>query len=142
MKAKNFEELIKKYNPFGVKNDAGECMLFEDYGKAYAHVLKVLKKEYPRGFIDISLLLHGLTHQPLGACINVIGKPAFIRELGENPLGGTDYLCAPEDGVFPKESIERLFKAFHTISETQFAQGYFNVAWDEVFGESKDMSAV
>lgn len=132
MKAKNFEELIKKYNPFGIKDDAGECMLFEDYGKAYAHVLKILIKQYPKGYIDISLLLHGLTHQPLAACINAISKRAFIRELGENPLGGTDYLCAPEDGVFPKERIERLFKAFHTISETQFAQGYFNVAWDEV----------
>lgn len=133
MKAKNFEELIKKYNPFGIKDDEGDVMLFDDYGKMYSYVLKFLKEQCPKGYIDIPLLMHMLTRQPLSVCITFVRKNTFIRCLGGMQNISRDYIyfCPPVDGVFPKEKIENLFNAFHTISETHLMQGYFNVAWDE-----------
>lgn len=132
MKASNFEDLIKKYNPFGIKDEKGESMLFENYTHVYKHTLDVISSEFPRGYIDLALLLNKLTQQPFSVCKMFVKKKSFVRNFGSNMMFD-DYvlICTPENGIFPKEKIEALFKALHTLSETQFALGHFNVAWDD-----------
>lgn len=132
MKASNFEDLIKKYNPFGIKDEKGESMLFENYSEVYKYTLEVISREFPRGYIDLSILLNKLTQQPFSVCKMFVKKKAFLRNFGSNMLFD-DYvlICTPGCGIFEKEKIEALFKALHTLSETQFALGHFNVAWDD-----------
>ena len=35
MKAESFEDLIKRFNPFGFKDEKKESMMFTDYGAVY-----------------------------------------------------------------------------------------------------------
>lgn len=134
MKAKNFEELIKKYNPFGVKDEKGECLLFEDYGKMYLYVLKFLHSQFPKGYIDVPLFMNMLTKQPLCVCMTFARKNRFVNCLGvQNISKDYIYICTPEQeqGLLPVEKYKNLFKALHTVSETQLKEGFFNVAWDK-----------
>ena len=57
-KYSDFAEMMEKYNPFALKNEKSEIMMFENYRKVYEYTLKRLYEKYPRGYIDLVLFVH------------------------------------------------------------------------------------
>ena len=125
MKANDLAEFVKKYNPFGIK-EGNEIKKFENYGEVYLYALRLLRKHFPRGFIDVPLFIHIATGQPLAVCARIAKKSAFITTVS-----GGIFICEAINGVPPKEKYERLMKALHSLSNTKFSQDYFNWAWEE-----------
>lgn len=137
MKANSLEQVIKEYNPFGFKEENGRIKIFHDYGKVYLYALKKLYESFPKGYIDVPLFMHEQIGMPLSVCVMTVKKFPYIKTINEGI-----YFCEPVDGIWPKEKIEHLMKALHTISQTNFAQGYFNVAWDEFTLQLKNQESV
>lgn len=132
MKAENFEDLIKRFNPFGFKDKNKESMMFKDYGAVYIYTMRKLYEEFPRGYIDVALFLHKMTLQPLAVTTMFCKKSTFVKCINKGV-----YLCEPdENGLPPKGCYANLMKAFHTLSETNFSQDYFNDAWERFINET------
>ena len=131
MKANDFGKLIQKHNPFGFK-EGNEIKFFKNYGEVYLYALKLLRKHLPRGYIDVPLFLNIATGQPLAVCTEFARRSSFLLTIN-----GGIFLCESADGQMPKEKYERLMRALHVLSNTQFSQDYFNWAWEEFVGELK-----
>lgn len=126
LKARNFEDLIKRLNPFGIKDEKGETMAFADYGKCYLHTLLKLRQMFPRGFIDMPLFLCSLTGIPLPDARRFAKKLPFVR------LDREIYLCPWEDEASnPRYKAELIMRALHSLSETTFSPDFFGWAWEE-----------
>lgn len=126
LKAKDFEELVKKLNPFGIRTEDGEPCSFNDYGKCYYFVLKWLRARFRRGFIDLPLAVHKLTQIPFADAVRIARKFPFVS------LDNDIYLCAWEDPKEkPKQKAEMIMRSLHTLSDTKFSVDFFNWAWDE-----------
>ena len=130
MKANDFGKLIQKHNPFGFK-EGNEIKFFKNYGEVYLYALKLLKKHFPRGYIDVPLFLNIATGQPLSVCTEFTRRSSFLLTIN-----GGIFLCESVDGQLPKEKYERLMRALHVLSNTQFSQDYFNWAWEEFVSQS------
>lgn len=116
-------ELITKHNPFAIKRK-GEIKYFDNYEDCYLFVFREIIRKYPRGFVDVSLLIHELTGCRLGEAYALVRK---ITPLLHNELYlYLDFWDFPDSTV---KQLETLFRALHTISETSF-----NVkAWRKAF---------
>ena len=123
-------EMIQKYNPFFFK-EGNEILNFKNYGEVYLYALKLLKKHFPRGYIDVPLFLNIATGQPLAVCTEFTRRSSFLLTIN-----GGIFLCESVDGQLPKEKYERLMRALHVLSNTQFSQDYFNWAWEEFVSQS------
>ena len=131
MKAESFVDLIKRFNPFGFKDEKKESMMFTDYGAVYLYTIQKLFEEFPRGYIDVALFLHKMTLQPLAVTTMFCKRSMFLKCINDGV-----YLCEPDKkGLPPKECYANLMKAFHTLSETQFSQEYFDKAWERFVSE-------
>lgn len=122
------EEIMKRLNPFGIKDETDEFMVFSDYGKCYLYVLKKAKEMFPRGFIDVPLLISYLTHCSIGEAEKLSSKFTLISL--ENDI----YLAPWSEN--PKVEIDMLMRSLHTLSDTQFSVDYFNWAWYEFTKET------
>lgn len=126
LKAKDFEGLIKRLNPFGIRTEDGEASTFEDYGKCYYFVLKFLRARFHKGFIDLPLAVHKLTQIPIYDAQRIARKFPFVQ------LDNDIILCAWEDSKSnPKHVAEMIMRSLHTLSDTKFSTDFFNWAWDE-----------
>ena len=132
LKAKDFEDLIKRLNPFGIRAENGEATTFEDYGKCYYFVLKFLREKFHKGFIDLPLALHLLTQIPIHDARRIAKKFPFVK------MDNDIVMCAWEDKESnPKQAAEMILKSLHTLSETRFSNDFFNWAWDEFCKQEK-----
>lgn len=121
----SFEDLIKRFNPFGFKKSNGETEAFKDYGDLYLFTMRHLAAQFPRGYIDMVLFLEARTQMPTDYLKRLVKtfKPlglkydVFLLEYWNEERGA-------------KEGMERIMKCLHTISETNFNQSYFNKAWE------------
>lgn len=126
LKAKDFEDLIKKVNPFGIRTEDGNACTFDDYGKCYFFVLVALYEWFHRGFIDLPLALHKLTQIPIQDARRIAKKFPFVS------LDNDIYLCGWEDKESnPKQRAEMIMRSLHTLSDTKFSTDFYNWAWDE-----------
>lgn len=121
MKADGLAEMIQKYNPFFFK-EGNEILNFKNYGEVYLYALKLLKKHFPRGYIDVPLFLNIATGQPLAVCTEFTRRSSFLLTIN-----GGIFLCESADGQMPKEKYERLMRALHVLSNTQFSQDYLSL---------------
>ena len=132
LKAKDFEDLIKRLNPFGIRAENGEASTFDDYGKCYLFVLMFLRERFHKGFIDLPLALHLLTQIPLQDAKRIARKFPFVK------LDNDIYLCEWEaKELNPKYKAELIMRALHTLSETKFSTDFYNWAWDEFCRQDK-----
>lgn len=114
-------ELITQHNPFAIKRK-GEIKCFDSYEDCYLFVFREIIRKYPRGFVDVSLLIHELTGCRLGEAYSLVRK---ITPLLHNELYlYLDFRDFPESTF---SQLETLFRALHTISETKFdAKAWLN----------------
>lgn len=126
IKAKDFEDLIKRVNPFGIRIEGGEAASFADYGKCYFWVLCFLREHFHKGFIDIPLFLHQIMQMSLTDARNVAKKLPFIEM--ENEI----FLCPWEEkDADVKHQAELLMRALHSLSGTTFSNDFFSWAWEQ-----------
>lgn len=129
MKVSDLGKWIMKYNPFFIK-EGNEIKHFNDYGEVYLYMLRLIRQHFPRGFVDVPLLLHIATGQPLSVCETFAKKSKFITTT----CGGI-VTFEPTKGTLPKGKYENLMRALHALSNTQFSQDYFNDAWSKFIEE-------
>lgn len=129
MKANDLGKWIMEYNPFFIKEN-NEIKHFANYGEVYLYMLRLIRQHFPRGFVDVPLLMHKATGQPLAVCVTFAKKSKFITTT----IGGI-ITFEPTKGTLPKEKYEKLMRAFHALSNTQFSQDYFNDAWSKFLEE-------
>lgn len=123
----DYEDVIKRINPFGIREMTGlgnyELIVFEDYGKCYLHTLKFLRTQFLKGFIDVPLALSMMTR------VAVSETRTWLRKM----MIETDheiYLCPWEDDKEDvKKRAEMLLRSIHVLTDTKFSTDYFNWAW-------------
>lgn len=132
LKAGKFQGIIEKVNPFGICDENGEPLIFADYARLYYFVLMFAKTRFPKGFIDIPLLLHQLIQISLPDARRLAKRLPFIKTECEI------FLCGWEDKESnPKFQAEQLMRALHSLSDTKFSQDFFNWAWEQFAREEK-----
>lgn len=120
-------ELITKHNPFAIKR-RGQIKCFENYEDCYLFVFREIIRKYPRGFIDVPLLIHELTECKLGEAYSLVRK---ITPLLNNELYlYLDFRDFPESTF---RQLSNLFRALHTISETSFDESAWLDAYNWFF---------
>lgn len=119
-------EFINKINPFLIRDDTGNLLVFKDYGECYLYTLKFLRDKFKRGFIDVPLAVYLLTRVSPNDARRIAKKLPFLI------LASEIYLCPWEDKKSnPKFKAEQIMRALHSLSDTKFSTDFFNWAWDE-----------
>ena len=85
-----------------------------------------LRKQFPKGFIDLPLFVHDMVGIPLQNAID------YCKKVKTVDLDDGIYLLAwSMPTMNPKQKASLLLQALHEIVDTQFSRGAFEVAWDE-----------
>lgn len=126
--AKDFETLIMQHNPFAVKAMDGRIQFFTNYCEVYEYVLNILYCQYPRGYVDLVLLVSDLTRLKVGDCELVFRDMRSI--WGETPERMIAYNWDSTDRTDHK-GLEEVMKCLHIISGTQFDEEAFAQAMDQ-----------
>lgn len=135
--AKDYEDLIKKLNPFGFIEPNGESSYFHDYGELYYYVMEKMVTYFPRGYIDIILFIINEKKITYTKAVEIFKK--YFRAIFH------DEYCLIE--LWNKESKERdlffrnLLFCFHAYSDTKFSESYFRNAIAR-FNERNDKLAL
>lgn len=125
--AKDFETLIMQHNPFAIKATDGSIQFFATYSEVYLYVLNVLYIQYPRGYVDLILLVSDLTRLKAGDCEQVFRDMRSI--WGATPEKMIVYKWDSTDRADHK-GLEEVMKCLHIISGTQFDEEAFAKAMD------------
>lgn len=120
----DLEEYIRLYNPFAVRNEKDEMMIFKSYREVYLDMIERFYKASPRGYLDVVLFISDLYK------MNLPNAEDTFR--GMKKLGVTEIMqiCWREMHGCDDEALRRLLKGFHTISETRFDESRFRDALD------------
>ena len=64
--------MLERHNPLLVRDEAGCYLLFETWGMMYVWVLERMMSLFPRGYVDMRLLLYELTGLDKDVCDGVV----------------------------------------------------------------------
>lgn len=132
-----FEQFMEKHNPFALKDEGNNVLYFEHYEDAYLHVMKCLRKEAPRGFVDIILFLcdhSGMDKSCAEDYCKDMRKIDF--DFFNNQFFIVDWLHVRRE----KEKVETFIKGLHLITETMYLEGEFGKAWEHFVEKMKPVS--
>ena len=124
----DFGASILKYNPFGIKNEKGELMLFETWEGMYNYTILKMSEWFQKGIVDVVLLVSKMTG------ISVMEAKIEVRQWRK--MGFFDayiLLDSPDRWVVEEDRTEyhrmiRLFEMLHSISGTRLDKAMFNSA--------------
>ena len=126
VKARSLEDLVKRLNPFGVKIN-NKMVTFDDYAEAYLYVLKLLKKKFPRGYIDVPIFISEM----MGVSFKA-GQMFTETIVKYSHMENDAILCAWKDpNTNVRYIMELLMRDLHGLSETEFSNDDFQKAWEE-----------
>ena len=115
-----FSEFIEQYNPFGVLDSNKEVMKFETTTDCYRYVIKEIIRLYPRGYIEIPLLIHELTGMPYRECRQFFNDTIRgyykVDEVELVELWELNDMT--ESGSTARKRLLHIIDSLHTISET------------------------
>lgn len=124
----SYYELAVSVNPFCVRDEKRKMMVFSDWGECYLYTLKRIKELFPRGCIDVPLLIMELTKSSMFTSKRFFKRFKYTetkREMCFIPFGDN------EDVNTQKNMIKGLFCDLHSMSGTILSFDYFNYAWDK-----------
>ena len=116
-----------QHNPFAIKVIDGSIKFFATYTDVYLYVLNVLYMGYPRGYVDLILLVSDLTRLKVSDCEQVFRDMRSI--WGPTPEKMIVYKWDSTDRADHK-GLEEVMKCLHIISGTQFDEEAFAKALD------------
>lgn len=116
------EQLLRKFNPFGLRTKQGVPYEFLRLSEVYLHVMIKVYSLFPRGYIETALLVSELyAHLSFKECKSVA---FYMKPMGIDDVNLVDYRSKEA-----KDFFERLCKALHSICETTFASSDFSEAY-------------
>lgn len=116
------EQLLRKFNPFGLRTKQGVPYEFLRLSEVYLHVMIKVYSLFPRGYIETALLVSELyAHLSFNECK---GIARYMKPMGIDEVNLVDYRSKEA-----KDFFERLCKALHSICETAFASSDFSEAY-------------
>ena len=124
----DFGSSILKYNPFGIKDEKGELMLFETWEGMYKYTIRKMSEWFGTGIVDVVLLVSKLTG------ISVMEAKVEVRQWRKQGLfDAYVFLESPDRWVVEENRTEyhrmvRLFEMLHSISGTRLDKVQFNSA--------------
>lgn len=124
----DFGSSILKYNPFGIKNEKGELMLFETWKEMYKYTMLKMSEWCPKGIVDVVLLVSKLTG------ISVMEAKVEVRQWRKQGFFDAFVILDSPDGWVAEEDrteyhrMIRLFEMFHSISGTRLDKEMFDEA--------------
>lgn len=128
---------MEKHNPFAMKDAENNVLYFEHYEDAYLNVMKVLRKECPKGYVDLVLFLveHCGMDKPCAEdYLKDMRKVDF--DFFNNQFVIIDWLHVKRE----KDKFELILQGLHMITETRFLEGEFGKAWEHFVDTMKPVS--
>lgn len=115
--------IIEEHNPFFLKKAKGRICFFKDYSELYLYVLRKLREQYPKGYIEMALFL----------CDNCGTDIKYGTELvrGWKKTGyESDPILLEWNGDKATRNLQLrlIMVCLHTLSGTRFNQELFNIA--------------
>lgn len=118
--------LMSRFNPFGVRDPETQAIkTFKDYGDLYLYTLQFLKRNFPKGIIDIPLAISKLT-----GCSIVVAEKVVNRMNLHSGVEDIVLINWKDQGDEEKGAL--IMICFHQISGTTFSHDFFNWAWNIV----------
>lgn len=120
------ERFVSIHNPLGIP-----FKTFDSYTTVYLWVLGMMKKQYPKGYVDFILFTSDLIDQPAYVIYDLFGtnhqfsKDAYLFEWSS----------------FSREEINILrlfFQTLHSRMGTVFSESHFQDALNIFFNSNKD----
>lgn len=124
----DFGTSILKYNPFGIKDEKGELMLFETWEGMYKYIIRKMSEWFGKGIVDVVLLVSKLTG------ISVMEAKVEVRQWRKQGFfDAYVFLDSPDGWVVEEDRTEyhrmvRLFEMLHSISGTRLDKKMFDNA--------------
>ena len=124
----DFGTSILKYNPFGIKDEKGELMLFETWEGMYKYTIRKMSEWFGKGIVDVVLLVSKLTG------ISVMEAKVEVRQWRKQGFfDAYVFLDSPDGWVVEEDRTEyhrmvRLFEMLHSISGTRLDKMMFDNA--------------
>ena len=112
--------LLNYCNPFGLQMQTGEAMLFKDVTEAYFYVLVKIVTLFPRGYVDIVLLLCHLYPQ---CTWFEIGR--MKRTVTKTTMSDDVELVKVWNSEKCEDFFRQLMVGLHALSETKFNNAAF-----------------
>lgn len=122
--AQTYKELLEKFNPFGFKEPDGRSSVFNNYGELYYHIMEKIVTTFPRGYIDIILLIMEEMKISINDAEKIFRKH-FMRVFK------TEYKLVElwnEDDKERDKFFRDLLFCFHSYSGTKFNESYYRDA--------------
>lgn len=117
----DFCDMMEKYNPFALKNEKSEIMLFDTYKEVYEYTMKRLYDKYPRGFIDLVLFVHEECGIPFADAEREVKS---WRKFFDKPELLLDW-NQPENREY---LLRKILFSLHLLTETDFNEVMFKQA--------------
>lgn len=121
----DFGEIMSNHNPFGCKSESGKIQMFQNYERAYWHVLQHLLQHNRKGYVDIVLLIHELTQINLTAALEVAKTMRGIWGKEDARLLKMPWFELDNEDI---EDLKLLFRCLHTITGTTLDEGMLRIA--------------
>ncbi len=124
--------MLERHNPLLLRDEAGGYLLFETWGRMYVWVLERMLSLFPRGYVDLRLLMHELTGLDMEACDQVVR----LSLLGTARRGFV-MLHWQESDTERYRSLELVMTLLHKVTQTRLDHTWFVQAvdtFDDVHG--------
>lgn len=116
------ENLLRKFNPFGLRSKQGIPYEFMKVSEVYLFVMVKMYSMFPRGYVETPLFLAELyPHLTFSECKAYASE---MESLGVNPVTLTTY--ETKEG---KQFLESLCRGLHFLCETVFDNASFLEAY-------------
>lgn len=116
------ENLLRKFNPFGLRSKNGQSYEFFKVSEIYLFVMVKLLTMFPRGYVEMPLFISDLySHLSFAECKAC--AEAFI------PLGIDPVVMIAYDRKDGKQKLEQICRGLHQLCETQFDNASFLEAY-------------
>ena len=119
-------ELMDEHAPLLLRDDDGRLMFFKSFKKMYLELLKQLRRDYSRGYIEVAHYLdrhYNFSIYEVDAQLKYWNRkyqlPAIFM-VNWNALEDIDY-----------KQLKMLCQCLHEITETQFSEVNFKEAFEE-----------
>lgn len=117
------EELLRKYNPFGLRSPGGRPYEFTTRTEVYLTVMVQTFRLFPRGYIESVLFISNLYQ-------HLTFKEAREIALWMEPVGVHLRTLVDYHTKEAKEFFGAFFRGLHGLCESEFDNNSFKQAWD------------
>lgn len=116
------EQLLRRYNPLGLRDKLGHPFEFMRVSELYLHVMIVTWSKFPRGYIETPLLISTLyPHLSFSEC------KSLAEEM--EPMGIKNFDTYEYDKRTGREFFFRFLQAMHKFCSTEFSSDHFGEAY-------------